>query len=232
MNKTKIEYVDRTWNPITGCRHGCDYCYARRIVRRFGSTDCGGNYDLDRPSAGAYPYGFAPTFHRYRLDEPQRIKKQQNIFVCSMADLFGDWVPDEWIKKVFEACEKAPQHRYLFLTKNPKRYEQFIDMPMPGNIWFGFSQTKREYIGFDTHPSWKTFVSIEPLLERLDRAMPQGIDWAIIGAETGNRKGKIIPERLWIEEIVNDCRRIKVPVFMKDSLKELWGKPLIREYPW
>jgi len=248
MNKTAIEWCDMTWNPVTGCYHNCPYCYARNITKRFGGADkhigtlhtgtpeCK-LYELRYPARlkgkiAPYPFYFEPTFHRYRLDEPQRIKKPQNIFVCSMADLFGDWVPHEWIKAVFEACKKAPQHRYLFLTKNPKRYEQFIDMPMPDNMWFGFSQTKREYIGFDTHPSWNTFVSMEPLLERLEGAMPQGIDWVIIGAETGSRKRKIIPERLWIEEIVNDCRRIGAPVFMKDSLAKIWGEPLIQEYPW
>jgi protein gp37 len=253
MNKTAIEWCDQTWNPVTGCNHNCPYCYAKIYANRFG-----GYYDekfwcnhygsaekievLDKPLKkqkkngdlmnAPFPYGFAPTLHCYRLEEPQLTKKPQNIFVCSMADLFGKWVPDEWIKLVFEACEKAPQHRYLFLTKNPKRYEQFIDMPMPDNMWFGFSQTKREHIGFDTHHSWKTFVSMEPLLERLDNATPQAIDWVIIGAESGNRKGKVIPERLWIEEIVSDCRRIGTPVFMKDSLSEIWGEPLIREYPW
>ncbi|MCL2461960.1 MAG: phage Gp37/Gp68 family protein, partial [Defluviitaleaceae bacterium] len=70
-----------------------------------------------------YPFYFKPTFHRYRLGEPARMKKPKNIFVCSMADMFGDWVPDEWIKAVFEACEAIPRHRYLFLTKNPARYK-------------------------------------------------------------------------------------------------------------
>jgi protein gp37 len=184
------------------------------------------------PEKQVYPFKFDPTFYEPRLDEPQHIKEPQNVFVCSMADLFGNWVPDEWIKLVFEACEKAPQHRYLFLTKNPKRYEQFIDMPMPDNMWFGFSQTKREHIGFDTHHSWKTFVSMEPLLERLDNATPQAIDWVIIGAESGNRKGKVIPKRAWIEDIVNECRKNNIPVFLKNSLAPIWGEPLIQEYPW
>jgi protein gp37 len=185
-------------------------------------------------NGGAWKYGFIPTLHSYRFNEPSYTKNPQNVFVCSMADLFGEWVPEEWIRQVFEACAKAPQHRYLFLTKNPKRYEQFIDKPMPDNMWFGFSQTKNEYIGFDTHPSWHTFVSIEPLLERfrLGKIDPQGIDWVIIGAESGNRKGKVIPERAWIEDIVTDCRNAGIPVFLKDSLAEIWGEPLIQEYPW
>jgi protein gp37 len=261
MNKTKIEWCTMTWNPVTGCLHACPYCYAKREVNRFAgrfkkteerihSLNTPEYKEIEHYDNGcasimasitppeiklrriAWPFGFEPTFHRYRLDEPQHTKKPQNVFVCSMADLFGEWVPEKWIQEVFKACEKAPQHRYLFLTKNPKRYEQFIDMPMPDNMWFGFSQTKRVPIGYDTHPSWHTFVSMEPLLERLDKATPQGIDWVIIGAETGSRKGKVIPERAWVEEIVNDCRRIGTPVFMKNSLAEIWGEPLIQEYPW
>ena len=129
--KTKIDWVDATWNPVTGCLHGCEYCYARRIAERFGThKKYERPYDpvLDVPirrvrtKPEPYPYGFQPTFHKYRLDEPARWTKPRNIFVCSMADLFGDWVPDEWIDDVIKATQRALQHRYLFLTKNPERY--------------------------------------------------------------------------------------------------------------
>jgi len=247
MNITPIEWCDRTWNPVTGCLNGCPYCYAIKHVRRFkrGYEEIFSSRNIHSLGApglvttkkgktikNAYPFGFEPTFHRHRLEEPQNLKKPQNIFVCDMADLFGKWVPNEWIKRVFMACAAAPQHRYLFLTKNPKRYEQFIDMPMPENMWFGFSQTNNQHIGFNTHPSWKTFISIEPLLERLTKTASENIDWVIVGAETGNQKGKIVPERSWIEDIVNECRRTGKPLFMKDSLAPIWGEPLIREYPW
>jgi protein gp37 len=250
MNQTRIDWADMTWNPVTGCLYGCPYCYAEKQARRYNpryeeikaaaryiGIGRNGLYDITEPwdydgRTLAHPFGFSPTFHRYRLEEPQLKKQPQNIFVCSMADLFGSWVPDEWIDKVFDVCYGAPQHRFLFLTKNPKRFEDFINKPMPDNMWFGFSQTKREYIGFDTHPSWNTFVSIEPLLERLDCATPEGIDWVVIGAETGNRKGKIIPKKEWIEEIVTDSRSRNIPVFMKNSLASIWGEPLIQEYPW
>ena len=134
MNKTKIDWCDSTWNPVTGCLHGCEYCYARSIAHRFSG---GGEnwtddktivldkkmYGEEEEKAIPYPYGFIPTFHRYRLNDYIG-KKGRNIFVCSMADLFGEWVPDSWIKEVFKACENAPQHNYLFLTKNPIRYAQ------------------------------------------------------------------------------------------------------------
>ena len=150
--KTKIDWCDATWNPVTGCLHGCEYCYASRMADRFGGFDPEGSPNwriFEEPRTKAligrvdemqvkcdkrgrtvvapYPFRFTPTFHAYRLDKPQHWKKPRTIFVCSMADLFGDWVPDEWIAEVFQACEAAPQHRYLFLTKNPARYDALID---------------------------------------------------------------------------------------------------------
>lgn len=234
MNKTKIEWCDMTWNPVTGCLHGCEYCYASRIATRFADKTNLTYVDGVKPphlSNVPYPYGFLPTLHPNRLDQPQKVKKPQKIFVCSMADLFGDWVPDEWIEKVFDACEKAPQHKYLFLTKNPARYEQF-DRHMPPNMWFGWTQTKpKEVPTFATHHSWHTFISLEPLLEEFKAFRISGMRWAIVGAETGNRKGKIVPEKRWIDSIVATCREVKVPVFMKDSLKDLMGNDFIQEWP-
>ena len=112
--------------PVTGCRHECEYCYAQRIAERFGgSGEHGKLMVLDEPkmrmqksgkvAVDTYPYSFAPTLHRYRLDEPYQ-RRGQNIFVCSMADLFGEWVPDEWIEEVMNACLLSPQHRYLFTS--------------------------------------------------------------------------------------------------------------------
>lgn len=128
MNETKIDWAEMSWNPVTGCRHGCPYCYARRTAHRFdaGLEDkgtVGGLHVLEsKIKATPYPYGFEPTLHRYRLNQPERKKEGRTVFVCSMADLFGRWVPTEWIRDVLDACQRAPQHRYLFLTKNPARY--------------------------------------------------------------------------------------------------------------
>lgn len=249
MNKTKIDWCDSTWNPVTGCLHRCEYCYARGIANRFGTKDqChsffGGHpvgkiHELEEPAVvtetgkkSPYPFDFEPTFHKYRLNEYQT-KKGRNIFVCSMADLFGDWVPDKWIQEVFAACHNAPQHNYLFLTKNPKRYEKILDRYMPPNMWFGWSQTgpMGNKCDFTTHHSIKTFISIEPLLEPFKEFHIRGVDWVIIGAETGRRKDKVIPERKWIEDIVNECKKDNTPIFMKSSLSDIWGEPLIQEFP-
>ena len=279
-NKTKIDWCDSTWNPVTGCLHGCEYCYARRIAERFGGcwrldlppdTSWRGNvgerklmgdyarhndgkcHVLDEPEIECavfdppsgyrgkvkpYPYYFSPTFHRYTLGEPQSWKKPRNIFVCSMADLFGDWVPDEWIEQVFEACEAAPQHKYLFLTKNGKRYLELARkgiMPDADNFWYGCSVTRPDAPFFFSNKC-KTFASIEPILEPFDWVpglkhigLP---DWIIVGAETGNRKNKVRPEKDWLGGIVNGCTEHNIPLFMKESLRELMGADFRQEFPW
>ena len=256
MDKTKIDWCDSTWNPVTGCLHGCQYCYARGIAKRFG-----GNHDLDyfleteenpelkeqklhvldaplakynlEASVAPYPFYFEPTLYRYKLDEYHKNKRSRNIFVCSMADLFGEWVPEEWIIEVFEACKKGPQHNYIFLTKNPKRYldlDIYGKLPKEDNFWYGQSVTKigDKYTDFN-YVGYNWFLSLEPLLTPLTITdMP---DWVIVGAETGRRKGKVIPKREWIEDIVNQCKERQIPVFMKSSLADIWGEPLIQEFP-
>ena len=250
--KTKIDWCDATWNPVTGCLHGCEYCYARRIAERFGGFDLervggeysfeDGKYILDFPlckktkhgktQVAPYPFGFLPTFHRYKLDEPQRWKKPRTIFVCSMADLFGEWVPDAWIREVFEACEAAPQHRYLFLTKNPSRYSRLYKegkLPHLIDCWWGASTSRMDdsyNIGI------KTFASIEPIYEDFSSAGAPLCGWVIIGAETGNRKGKIVPRKEWISTFAKKCEYDGVPVFMKESLRELMGSDFRQEFPW
>lgn len=260
MNKTKIDWADRTWNPVAGCLHGCEYCYARKIAERFEGGGWGKEqgmfiskykddaflppYVLNEPQLAVtkthwyrdapYPFGFEPTFHRYRLIEPMQIKKPQNIFVCSMADLFGDWVPDEWIQEVFKACEAAPQHRYLFLTKNPKRYEKVLDRYFPPNMWFGWSQDgpMGDALKHSTHGSIKSFVSIEPLRRPFETFNVLGLDWAIVGAETGSQKNKVVPEKSWVDAIAAECASKNVPLFMKSSLRELMGDDFVQQFPW
>lgn len=254
MNKTKIEWCDFTYNPVTGCRHKCEYCYARRQAQRF----CGdirlnktsdqlqnagnGLWILEEPFKNnqgkviPLPVGFEPTLHRYRLPMPAQKKKPANIFVCSMADLFGEWVPDEWIREVFDACKAAPWHNYLFLTKNPQRYCKLANagkLPELDNFWYGSTITKAGECMFAGSIHWNTFLSIEPLLEPLDVGIGSfgGAKWIIVGAETGNRAGKVKPERVWIENIVEAARLTQAAVFMKDSLLEIWEDPLIQQFP-
>lgn len=270
MNKTKIDWADMSWNVVTGCLHDCEYCYARKIANRFCKESdyekCKANsseniHVIDAPifkddykgTILPYPYRFEPTFHKYRLEEPSKKKKGQTIFVCSMADLFGDWVPDEWIDEVFKAISKAPQHHYLFLTKNPERYYEYTEGAWQNipeeydftkvNMMFGTTVTKQIDLKNISNRTLTTldFLSIEPLLERIDieeyLTDSNGytdwvMKWIIVGAESGNRKGKVIPKKQWILDIKKQCEESGVPLFMKESLRELMGQDFIQEFPW
>ena len=247
-DKTKIDWADATWNPVTGCLHGCEYCYARRMVERFGGMapdeKCHElnerNHD-SRGKADPYPFGFAPTIHRYRMNQPKKWMEPRTIFVCSMADLFGDWVPDSWIEEVIQACIDAPQHRYLFLTKNPARYEALYNkgiLPAEGvnglsEVWLGSSAPTPETQFFFNRCA-RTFVSIEPILRPFHDTGNGAcyVDWVIVGAETGNRKDKVIPKKEWIMEIADHCRNAETPLFMKESLREIMGDDFRQEFPW
>lgn len=258
MNKTKIDWADSSWNPVTGCLHGCEYCYARKIAERFGGNSYGDigisdtrymdtdnmhvvkkpceTVNTGRWRFAPYPFGFEPTFHRYRLEEPAQMKKPRTIFVCSMADLFGEWVPDEWIREVFEACKAAPQHRNLFLTKNPYRYLRLLlagRLPLDSGFWYGTTMTEASGLPFGALASKQNFISLEPIRGPVSAKFPfANIQWVIVGAETGNRKGKVIPEREWIMDIKSRCAEAGVPLFMKASLHDLMGDEFVQEYPW
>lgn len=272
MEKTKIDWCDSSWNPVTGCRHECQYCYARSNVKRFGcpgyprksngdfaiaNTDYqfvqdiqtlhGQLFILDKPLyqkdknralvKSPYPFQFRPTFHRYRLDDYKN-KKERVIFVCSMADLFGNWVPDSWIQEVMDTCHAADQHAYLFLTKYPSRYldmSQKHQLPYEPSFWFGSSVTRREDISewVSDVGGCNSFWSVEPLLAPLGEIEPEVLPkWIIIGAESGNRKEKVVPQKEWIDEIVNQAKLFFIPVFMKSSLIPIVGEEnMIRQFP-
>lgn len=259
MEKTKIEWCDSSWNPVSGCYHNCPYCYARGTANRFKGCNASPDGTTDKKivelaerlpvtdSSGktrnaAYPYGFTPTLHEYRLNDPATKGFGKTIFVCSMADLFGKWVPDEWITKVFDACKAAPGHRYLFLTKNPKRYLELADkglLPTGDDFWYG-STCEDPYTGAFWSEDHHTFISAEPILQPFGEAQVEEdgkitadhIDWLILGAETGNRKDKVVPQRSWVEDIVREFKDRGKPVFMKDSMIPVWGEDILTEFPW
>lgn len=264
--KTKIDWCDSTWNPVTGCEYRCPYCYARGIAERFGrswivgennstfkcvldGTETHAIIELDGMQArrrkdgkiapAHYPLGFTPTLHRYKLDEPQKWTEPRTIFVCSMGELFGEWVPDEWIREVFQACESAPQHRYLFLTKNPERLNRLArEGKLPQKHWYGYSASDESMLWQFHHAEEclieHLFVSIEPILKPIQPCFSTHTptDWVIVGAETGNRKAKVTPERDWIMKIADECSYGGRPLFMKESLRELMGDDFRQEFPW
>ena len=189
-------------------------------------------------AADACPVGFEPTLHRYRLLMPEQKKKSANILTCSLADLMAPWIPESWIIEIFEACEAAPWHNYLFLTKYPRRYEVMSSAgQLPtGGFWYGTTITRQsdlDQIEFLPRKRHNQFINLEPVLEAIDISEMDFMDWIIVGAETGNRRGKVKPEREWIEAIVQTARADGIPVFMKRSVElvEVWGEDLIQELP-
>lgn len=222
MQKTKIEWADMTWNPVTGCKHGCPYCYARKIAERFKGSK-------------AWPQGFEPMFHIERLIDPALMKKPQTIFVCSMADLFGDWVPDSWIRAVMDFCDKAPRHTYIFLTKNPKRYLTIPGEYFKKNRWFGATVTNAYDAGQRIHwiqrlPKGNTFISFEPLLENPGALDLHDIGQVIIGAQT-NPSVEVTPDMVRpIGAATCPGPIASIPMFCKDSMPS-WAK-CRRELAW
>ena len=158
MNRSRLEWADFAWAPITGCMRECTACVPRKrafcasMDVRHHITDprCKGDkdarlFELEEPfSSGrniiALPFGFFPTRHRYRDDNPGLIKVSRRFLVGHMGDMFGEWVPDKWIEEVFESCARYPYHRYMFITKTPWRYEALWragKLPVSSNYWYG-----------------------------------------------------------------------------------------------
>jgi protein gp37 len=157
------------------------------------------------------------------------------IFVGSMCDLFGDWIPDVWIEVVFKACRDAPHHVYAFLTKNPARYTYLAKkgmLPGESNFWYGSTATTESdtFWWSDIH---NTFVSIEPIMGPFhpQDSPVKKTDWVIVGAETGSRKEKVRPEPEWITAIVKNCRATETPVFLKNNIFPYIAPGIDRPYP-
>lgn len=210
MQNTKITWADMSWNPVTGCKHTCQYCYARSMAKRFHG-------------------GFEPKLHENRLAQPMKIRKPKRIFVGSMADLFGNWVPESWIEKVFKIIELCPWHTFLLLTKNPER---LAELSCPQNAWAGASTTNQRQLvrarALRNSNATIKYISAEPLLEPLRLTADDQFDWVIIGGQTGPKK--IQPEQEWINNLTQDSRQIGASVFYKPNLDCYKDNP-IEEFP-
>jgi len=165
----------------------------------------------------------------YPADKMQKIKPSK-IFICSTFELFHPEVSKNWRDLIFNVIKKYPHHTFQILTKLP----QNIDREMPENVWLGISVTNRPDVliraeDFGSAKARIKFVSVEPFLESLG-ILPYPIDWCIIGRLTGHGK-KHNPTRKAIKRIVETCQHDNIPVFLKDNLREIWGEPLIQEFP-
>ena len=182
MKTTKIEWTDKTWNPITGCTKkstGCLHCYAEMMSRR-----------LKAMGQEKYTNGFTLTLHEKCLKEPLSWKGNHNIFVCSMSDIFHEDVPFGFVDKIFNVIKQTPQHRYQILTKRAERMaEYFANHSIPLNVWLGVTvEAKSSRFRIDllrNLPASVKFLSCEPLVEDLGELNLVGIDWVIVGGESG-----------------------------------------------
>ncbi|MCB1733680.1 MAG: phage Gp37/Gp68 family protein [Gammaproteobacteria bacterium] len=212
--ESKIEWTERTWNPTTGCTKvspGCKHCYAEVMARR-----------LQAMGAPGYGNGFNLTLLAKRLDEPRQRKKATVYFVNSMSDLFHEDVPDSFLDQVFKVITETPQHTYQILTKRAERMaEYFSTRKAPVNVWLGVSVENRKH-GLPRIDALRTvdaairFLSVEPLLEDLGRLDLNGIDWVIVGGESGPKARPMHEE--WALNVQRQCDRDHVLFFFKQ-----WG---------
>lgn len=213
MAETKIEWTDKTWNPVTGCTkksEGCAHCYAEVMARR-----------LKGMGQIKYKNAFKLTLHPENLDEPKKWTKGHNIFVCSMGDLFHEDVPFEFVDCVIETIKTTPQHRYQILTKRAERMEEyFTTHDIPKNAWLGVTvEVQRTKFRIDHLRNLKAtvcFLSCEPLLEDLGEMNLEGINWVIAGGESGMQARPMKEE--WVLNIKRQAESAGATFFFKQ-----WG---------
>jgi protein gp37 len=207
-----VDWAKWTWNPVTGCLHNCVYCYARDIAERF------------------YPEKFRPTFHPERLRAPQYTKVPsqaeteigwRNVFVCSMADLFGKWVPQEWIDAVLTEVRAAPQWNFLFLTKFPQR---LAEIDWPSNAYVGTSVDEQYRVAIAERAFREVnapikWLSVEPFRERLTFRNLELFDWVVIGGQSKSSQAPAFqPPWEWVEHLQQQVRAAGCSLYWKPNL--------------
>lgn len=214
MSDSKIEWTEQTWNPVTGCTKispGCKHCYAEIMAQR-----------LQAMGAAGYTNGFELTLHEERLPQPLRRKKPTVYFVNSMSDLFHEDVPDAFIERVMGVASQTPWHTYQILTKRAERLPDFFSRrSVPNNVWLGVSVENRRYgLPRINHlrqvAAQIRFLSVEPLLEHLGAIDLDGIQWVIVGGESGPNARPMRPE--WALAVRDQCEAAGVAFFFKQ-----WG---------
>lgn len=212
-SQTAIEWTDCTWNPASGCTKisaGCAHCYAERMARR-----------LEAMGQARYRNGFAVTLHPEALEEPLGWKKSRLVFVNSMGDLFHEEIPLQFIQKVFDVMNRCPQHIFQILTKRSQRMAELAPLLEWGeNIWMGVTVENSDYLHriecLQRVPARVCFLSLEPLLGPLDDLVLDGLDWVIVGGESGPQARPMKEE--WVLSIQSKCQKEGVPFFFKQ-----WG---------
>lgn len=221
MAQSSIEWTEMTWNPVTGCNKlsaGCKFCYAEVMTRR-----------LKAMGVKKYANGFKFTPHEFELETPYTWKKPKIVFVNSMSDLFHKDSPLEFIQRVFKVMNDNPQHTFQVLTKRADilaQYEKKLNWSP--NIWMGVSVENEKVVGridyLRNTGAYIKFLSLEPLIGPLPNLNLTGINWAIVGGESGHKARPIKQE--WVDDIRKQCERKGVHFFFKQ-----WGKAMFNNNP-
>ena len=220
--RSRIEWTEMTWNPVTGCDRvspGCDHCYALTMARRLKAMGAPG-YQNDGNPVTSGP-GFQLTMHPKLLDQPTTWSGSRMVFVNSMSDLFHAHVTLDFIRDVFDVIRETPQHTYQVLTKRSLRLKRLADkLDWPANVWMGVSVEDADHLARIDHlrevPAAVRFLSCEPLLGPLDGLDLEGIGWVIAGGESGAGHRPLDVE--WVRDIRDNCNCAGVPFFFKQ-----WG---------
>ena len=230
MAETQIEWTDATWNPVAGCKimsAGCTNCYAMEMARRLEAMGVAKYKGLTRRSGKRTIWNGVVREDPDALDIPRRWKKPRKIFVNSMCDLFHEAVTEEFIARVWDVMRETPHHHFQILTKRPDRMAEVLGRVAPTalpNVWLGTSVENAEVVGrlddLRRVPAEIRFVSFEPLIGSVGSVSLEGIDWAIVGGESG-RSARPINEE-WIDEIYLECEAAGTAFFFKQW--GTWGK--------
>lgn len=230
MAETQIEWTDATWNPVAGCSivsAGCTHCYAMEMARRLDAMNVAKYAGLIRRSGGRTIWNGVVREDEDALSIPRRWRKPRKVFVNSMSDLFHERVSDAFILKVWQVMRETPRHHYQILTKRPERMAAVVSTLVKDvlpNVWLGTSIENAEVVQRIDHlrivPAAIRFLSFEPLIGPVGDVDLSGIDWAIVGGESG-RSARPIREE-WIDEIHALCEEHETAFFFKQW--GTWGK--------
>ena len=247
MHRTKVEWADRMWNPISGCLKNCSHC---KCTERGGTFS--GDIRFNKSMTDQYsrdgevfilddvfitktgqhasrPFGFSPTFFRYRKKIIDELKTPGNVVVGYEGDMFGPWISDEMLKEVFDQA-KGTQQRLLFITTFPERYEDLEKkgiLPEGDQYWYGWAVTK----GKTKVPEIKghRFMVCEPLLGPVGE-IPEEVEWVVLGADTKKYKDRVTPKEEWVDGIEADCEKKGIPLFMGSGIEAYASNPK-KQYP-
>jgi len=251
MNRTKLEWADHSWNPITGCGNQCDRCQYKSIINGLTCGDYRQNLsqtdlyredgdlkildDSFKSETGAeskYPFGYLPTYHRYRLDRLERLKTGKNIVCGTIGEMFGYYSTANCYEEIFDTCKDNQQHNYLFLSETGYHDLWIGDLPMQDNMWYGSVVYGSGDLIFAAK-GYHHFLYINPVedLASLLLKLHVHAEWIVIGTGGCRYRKNTLPPKEWIDNILEFTDLLQIPVYMEKCFSEMYPDGLRKEYP-